>query len=759
MKNKLPVIVLCDRDIGVFPKITYNIEFDKPESIIAIHKVLENSNGRAIIVSQKKSTLDIFDSRKLHRFGTEVNIKKATENPQNSSIKITADGINRVAIKRFIKSNDVNFALYDLINDNFNNVNQETFKAIINLKNLLDYYGQIRMIEDISQPILEKELVEFIDMLAINLPLTTNTRIHILSEEDVNTRAGIVVQYGLEFISKIEEELESYEEDDINAEDFDEYEDYQDQLAIQDINKIEKEFAEKEMPGEITKEFEKELNRLKQMQIGSTEYSISQVYLDTLLSLPWYESSIENFDLKKSEKILDEDHYGLEIVKKRLLEFIAVRNHATNAVNPILCLVGSPGVGKTSFGKSVARALDREFIRISLGGVSDESEIRGHRRTYIAAMPGKIIQSIIRVKVKNPVFVLDELDKMLEHIKGDPSAALLEVLDPEQNSKFTDHYIGLPFDLSKVLFIATVNNLNNLHPALRDRMEIIELPDYSIYDKLHIAKGHLIPKQQTLHNLEKNNIKFTDEAIQTIINEYTCEPGVRNLERKCATVFRKLIVKNLRNIKKEFIINPDYIKKNLGIPEITPERKLNTSEIGVTTGLAWSSYGGGSLMFIESLLTNEGTGKLVLTGNLGKVLQESVNIIHSWIKSNRLELKIADDIINQSIHVHLPDGSTPKDGPSAGIAIAVSIISSMNKVLIKNNIAMTGEVTLRGKVKEVGKIKEKILAAHRAGIYNVIIPDENKKDLFDLPKEVSKEMKIFPVKELNEALKLVFEEE
>jgi len=758
MRDKLPIIVLYDREIGVFPKIKYNIEFNRPESIVAVHKVLQH-DGRAIIVPQKTATSDILDTKKLYRFGTEVSIQKSVDSPQNSSVIITVVGINRISISRFLKGEDINFATYNIISDNFTNINQDTFEAVSNTKELLDYYGQSNIIKDEVFPSSERELAEFVDRMAIDLPLTTEARVHVLSQKDVDIRASIVVQGGLDFISKIEEDLENFDDAEQEMEDYDEdYEDVQDQLAIEDIDRMEKKFKDKDMPEEVEEEFKKEIGRMRQMQSGSTEFSISQTYLDTLLALPWTERTEESLSLKKSKKILDEDHYGLKEIKDRLLEYIAVRNHANEAANPILCFAGSPGTGKTSFGKSVARALGRKMVRISLGGVSDESEIRGHRRTYIGAMPGKIIQNLTRIKVRNPVFILDELDKMLEHYKGDPSSALLEVLDPEQNSDFVDHYVGLPFSLSDVLFIATVNDLSKLHPALRDRMEIIELPDYSIYDKLHIAKKHLIPKQQKLHSLETKDIKFTKEAIKTIIDKYTSEPGVRNLERKCATIFRKLIAKDLDNINSPFRISSDYIEKSLGIPNIIPEKKLKTAEIGVSTGLAWSSYGGGSLMFIESLLTNETNGKLTLTGNLGKVLQESVNIIYSWIKSNKDKLSIDDDKIKQNIHVHLPDGSTPKDGPSAGIAIATSIISSMTQTPIRNDIAMTGEVTLRGRVKEIGKVKEKILAAHRAGIVNVIIPDENKKDLSELPKEIIGEITIFPVKELDEALNLIFKE-
>lgn len=761
MKNKLPVIVLYDRDIGVFPRIVYNIEFNRPDSISIVHKILQ-LGGKAIIVAQKTSTSDVSDTKKLHRFGTEIVIKKSIDAPHNSSVIITAMGINRVAISRYLKNkdNEINFATYTIVNDDFKNVNQDTFEAVSNIKDLLDYYDLTQLMTEEDLPTSERELIEFIDKLAIDLPLTTMERINVIKESDVNIRAGIVVQNGFELISRVEEELENYDEMAQDVDEYEEeYEDVQDQLALEDIARIEKEYKEKDMPDDIIEEFQKELYRMRQMQSGSTEISISQTWLDTLLSLPWVEKTEENLNLKKSKKILNEDHYGLAEVKDRLLEYIAVRNHATEAANPILCFAGSPGVGKTSFGQSVARALGRKFIRISLGGVSDESEIRGHRRTYIGAMPGKIIQNLTRVKVRNPVFILDELDKMLEHYRGDPSSALLEVLDPEQNENFVDHYVGLPFSLKDVLFIATVNDLSKLHPALKDRMEIIELPDYSIYDKLHIAKKHLIPKQLKLHNLNKKNIKFTNNAIRTIIDKYTSEPGVRNLERRCAAILRKFIANNSNQIDSEFTIDSNYIKTSLGVPKIVPEEKLDNPEIGVTTGLAWSSYGGGSLMFIESLLTNEANGKLTLTGNLGKVLQESVNIIHSWIKSNKRTLQIDKDIIKQNIHVHLPDGSTPKDGPSAGIAIAVSIISSMRKVPVRNDIAMTGEVTLRGRVKEIGKVREKILAAHRAGIFNVIIPKENEKDLEELPEEVKKEITIFPVTELGDALKLVFKEE
>jgi ATP-dependent Lon protease len=492
------------------------------------------------------------------------------------------------------------------------------------------------------------------------------------------------------------------------------------------------------------------------MPPNNSEAQVIMNYIDTLVSLPWSKSSEDIIDIAYAQKCLDEDHYGLEKVKERIIEFLAVRKLVPDQKGSILCLSGPPGTGKTSICKSIARSMNKEYLRISLGGLHDEAEIRGHRRTYIGAMPGRIIQNLKKVGVNNPLFVLDEIDKLCKDYRGDPASAMLEVLDPEQNSTFQDNYINTPFDLSKVFFITTANDISSIPPALRDRLEIIEIPGYSPFDKLRIAQNYLIPKQKKEKGLENNNVGISEKAIMKIIDEYTCEAGVRSLERNCGTVMRKIAVMVASEKKTPKTVTVNMIRDFLGNPKVHADKALDTPQIGVSTGMAWSQYGG-SILFVETMLT-PGTGLIKVTGNLGKVLEESAGAAFTWIKANAADLGLdISKIKEKDIHVHLPAGATPKDGPSAGIAITSSLLSALINKPVNNSFAMTGEISLRGRVLPIGGLKEKVLAAHRAGIKSIIFPKDNAYDLEDIPQDVLQDLNMIPVSDLKEALNLLLE--
>jgi len=517
----------------------------------------------------------------------------------------------------------------------------------------------------------------------------------------------------------------------------------------EEIKNYQEKLAKLQVPDEVREELEKQINRLSQMHPESAETAVVRNYLDWMFSLPWNESTPDNLDLKSAKKILDEDHYGLEKVKMRILEYLAVRSLSQKIRGPILCFVGPPGVGKTSLGRSIARALGRKFVRISLGGVRDEAEIRGHRRTYVGAMPGKIIQGIRQAGSNNPVFMLDEVDKIGADFRGDPSSALLEVLDPEQNHSFRDHYLGVPFDLSKVMFIATANLLDPIHPAFRDRMEIIELPGYTEEEKLEIALRHLIPKQIAENGLDKNLISFSRGAVQKIISQYTREAGVRNLEREIAAVCRKVARLVAEGKKKKYYITVKNLEEFLGPPRIFRDQMLTRDQVGVATGVAWTATGG-EIIFVEATKM-KGKGGLLLTGSLGEVMKESAQAALSYLRSHADDFGIDPSIFSEyDFHIHIPEGAIPKDGPSAGVTIATSLVSVCTEIKVRHDVAMTGEITLRGNVLPIGGVKEKVLAAQRAGIRKMILPAPNKKDLVDIPAKVKKEMEFIFVENINQ---------
>jgi ATP-dependent Lon protease len=532
-----------------------------------------------------------------------------------------------------------------------------------------------------------------------------------------------------------------------------------------EMKELRQKIKKAKMPEEVEKEARRELNRLEQMHPDAAEASMVRTYLDWLVEMPWSKSTVDSLDLKKAKKVLEEDHYDLEKVKERILEYLSVRKLKKKMKGPILCFIGPPGVGKTSLGRSIARALGRKFVRISLGGIRDEAEIRGHRRTYIGALPGRIIQSIKQSGSNNPVFMMDEVDKIGTDFRGDPASALLEVLDPEQNNAFSDHYLNVPFDLSRVMFITTGNLTDPIPSALKDRMEIINLPGYTDLEKLKIAQTFLLPRQMEENGISSKFLRISDKAILHIISQYTQEAGLRNLERELASICRKVARKVAEGLpapnqhgsgqaKKERItIHTRNLHQFLGPPPFLPDEEQKRNEIGVATGLAWTETGG-EILHVEASM-NPGKGALILTGHLGEVMKESAQAALTYARSKRKPYRIKSDAYNnKEIHIHVPAGAIPKDGPSAGITMAVALISALGSIPVRKDVAMTGEVTLRGRVLPVGGLKEKALAALRSNIKNVIIPYQNKKDLIDLPLYIRKKVNFFPVKHMDEVLSI-----
>jgi ATP-dependent Lon protease len=524
----------------------------------------------------------------------------------------------------------------------------------------------------------------------------------------------------------------------------------------EEINELRKAIEASKMPPQVEKEALKQLGRLEQMHPDAAESGMIRTYLDWMVELPWSKSTKDALDIKRAKEILDDDHYYLEKIKERILEYLAVRKLKKKMKGPILCFVGPPGVGKTSLGKSIARAMGRKFVRISLGGVRDEAEIRGHRRTYVGALPGRILQGLKQAESNNPVFMLDELDKIGADFRGDPSSALLEVLDPEQNHSFSDHYINLPFNLSNVMFIATANQIDPVPGPLQDRMEVINLAGYMEEEKLQIAKRYLVPRQIKENGITAKIVTISDEAIKTIIAKYTREAGLRNLEREIGSICRKVARKVAEGEKRHHLINATSIAKYLGPPRFLREEEMETNEVGIATGLAWTPVGG-EVLFVEATIM-QGKGGLTLTGQLGEVMKESVQAALSYIRSREKEFHLPNDFFhNMEIHIHVPAGAIPKDGPSAGVTMATALVSALTRIPIRKDVAMTGEITLRGKVLPIGGLKEKMLAAIRAGVSTIIIPDQNQKDLADIPRHILKKIKIAPVKNIEDVLKLALE--
>ncbi len=760
--DRLPVIPV--RNTVFFPHQFIPLAIGRPKSLRLIeHAVRENT--LIGVIAQKEGAIDDPGPEDLYEVGTVAKILKVIDLPDGSKSAFI-QGISRFRVKQFVQTEPFFEAEIEVIDEIYPEDDLKVEALATNLKNLFQRASDLApeittehqaMVANLREPGVIADLV----IAFTNLPVEEKQEI--LEIADVEKRLERVTYLFNRYLQTLElgKKIQSEVQDEISRSQREMY--LRQQLkAIQkelgefeetsDIGELKKRLEEADLPEEVRKVAEKELDRLSRMHPASAEYTVSRTYLEWLIDLPWNKSTVDNLDIEQVQKKLDSDHYGLEKVKKRILEYLAVRKLKQDMRGPILCFVGPPGVGKTSLGRSIAEALGRKFVRISLGGVRDEAEIRGHRRTYIGALPGRIIQGIKRAGSNNPVFMLDEIDKIGQDFRGDPSAALLEVLDPEQNNQFSDHYLEVPFDLSKVMFIATANMQDTIIPALRDRMEIIEIPSYIEEEKVEIARQFLVPKQIKEHGLSEEYIEFTDDALHRIVSAYTREAGVRNLERQIAAICRGVAKEVASGKKEKTVVDADMVPKFLGPEKYFSEVAERIDEPGVATGLAWTPLGG-DILFVEATKM-EGKGKLILTGQLGEVMKESAQAALSYIRAHADELEVDPKFHEKyDIHIHVPAGAIPKDGPSAGVTIFIALLSLLTGRLVKNDVAMTGEITLRGKVLPVGGIKEKVLAAHRAGIKKVILPERNEADLEEIPDTVKKELTFIFVKKMSEVIK------
>ena len=739
----LPVLVL--RDIVVFPYMIVPLYVGRTKSKKAVDSAL-NTDRLILLLTQRDMNIEEPNEDQLYQFGTVALIVRMLKLP-DGRMRVLVQGISRVKVRSLIDDGKIMQAEVVQLEDEEPAVLTLEDKAMIkNVRQKFEQAGKLG--KSISNEILIiaeniEEPGKLADIIAANLELKIQDSQRILEEVNSLKRLGKVYEflnYEIEMLNiQNQINVKAQGEMDKNQK---EYFLRQQLKAIKkelgeeaenadEINGYLKKLDEAKMPEAARKETEKNIERLKKMHPESAESSVIRTYLDWMFELPWGISSKDNMNLKRAKGILNHDHYGLDKVKERILEYLSVRKLSAKTHGPILCFVGPPGVGKTSLGKSIARALNKKFVRISLGGVHDEAEIRGHRRTYVGALPGKIIQELKNAASDNPVFMMDEVDKIGMDFRGDPSSALLEVLDPEQNNTFTDHYLGVPFDLSKVLFITTANLIEPIQPAFRDRMEVIEIHGYTEEEKIEIARRHLIPRQIEANGLNSHWIDFTPGALKNIIALYTREAGVRNLEREIGGICRKVAHKVALGEKKLYKITIRNLEKYAGIPKLFRDQLLEENTVGVATGMAWTPYGG-DILFIEVKLI-PGKGTLILTGSLGEVMKESASAALSLIKASASQLQLAAEIFEKNdIHIHIPEGGIPKDGPSAGITLATALISAFTGIAVNREIAMTGEITLRGKILPVGGIKEKVLAARRAGIRTIIMPEKNKKDLSEL---------------------------
>jgi len=759
----LPVLPL--RNTVVFPNQIIPISVGREKSIKLIEAALAGDK-LITLVAQKDGKVEEPKPQDLFRWGTVTSVMKVFRMPDGTQ-SVMVQGLSRAQILDYTQVEPFFRALVQAQSETkVKGVSIEAltgnirslFEKIVNLASYLTPEHVI-LVANTDDP------ARLADIIIWNLTISTAEKQSVLELIDIKDRLeklNYILTKELQILelgSKIQTEVQG----EINKTQREYY--LREQLkAIQkelgeedertvEINELRKKIKDAQMPKETSEVATKELERLSKMPPQAAEYTVSRTYLDWLIELPWNKSSKDRLDVKAAQKVLDEDHYDLEKVKKRILEYLAVRKLKKDMKGPILCFVGPPGVGKTSLGKSIARALGRKFMRISLGGIRDEAEIRGHRRTYIGALPGRIIQGLKKVGYRNPVFMLDEIDKIGMDFRGDPSSALLEVLDPEQNNTFSDHYLEVPFDLSQVMFIATANLAEPILPALRDRMEMLELPGYTEEEKLKIAQKYLIPKQLNAHGLTESHMKFKKAAIAEIVKSYTREAGVRNLEREIAAVCRGVAKEVVEGNTESKAINKSSVSSYLGSIKFFSEVAERTSRAGVATGLAWTPFGG-DILFVEATKM-KGKGELILTGSLGDIMKESAQAALSYIRSNASELNISDDVFSKyDIHIHVPAGAIPKDGPSAGVTLFTSLVSLLTNKLVRNDLAMTGEITLRGLILPVGGIKEKVLAAHRAGIKRVLLPKKNQKDFEDIPEAVRKKIELCFVSDVDEILKL-----
>ncbi len=763
IKEELPLIIL--KNMVVFPRAMFRLIVKRPISLKALDFAMKH--GRIVLaVAQKKETIEVPKESDFYRVGTVIKIRETIRIPKGG-VKVIAEGITKAKITKISQTKPFFKAKIQPIVELRA---KKTERIEILMQSVLNRFRETIALGamvplDVMLAIVNiRDPQPLIDLVVLNMDFKVAQKQSILEAQNIEEKLKIVnVALAdqikiLRMAKRIEAETgkelgkmqkEVYLREQLKS--------IEKELGIAEgkgeMAQLEEKIKKSGMPEEVEKKTIKELRRLQRMPSFSPEVSWIRTYLDRLVELPWSRKSKIKINIKKAKKILDEDHYGLEKAKERVLEFLAVQKLVGKIKGSILCFIGPPGTGKTSIGKSIARATDRKFFRMSLGGIHDEAEIRGHRRTYVGALPGRIIQGIANAGTRNPVFMLDEIDKVGKDFRGDPTAALLEALDPEQNFQFSDHYLEVPFDLSDVMFITTGNILDTIPPALRDRMEVIEFPGYTEDEKFHIAKDYLLPKQIKAHGLKDGkNLKLTDKALRALIRGYTREAGVRNLDRSLAAICRKVAKKIIEGRVKSFAIKDTELKTFLGPARFHTTETEKKDEIGVATGMAWTQAGG-EIILVEATKM-PGKGKLILTGHMGKVMQESAQAAFSYIKSRAKSLDLDDKNFSKiDVHIHVPSGAIPKDGPSAGIAMAVALASCFTKRPAKRKVAMTGEITLRGRVMEIGGLKEKILAAHRGRIKIVILPKDNEKDLEELPKNVRQDIKFIFASHMDEVLK------
>ena len=763
----LPILPLFDA--ALYPKMVLPLVVMQPESIQLVDEAMSQNRLIGLVVAKKPVEKNVNMRDNLNTVGTVALILKMAKTEDNK-LQLLAQGLGRFEIKKYEQEKPYLKASVKHIKDI--ETKDKEIEAL--MSNMIDQFSRVAELS----PGLPQEIVMMAksiqepgilaDMISSTINSSLEEKQRVLEIYDIKKRLKEVTRllnYQLEILelgSKIQSQVKG-DMDKRQREYFlrEQLKAIKEELGEKDEAAVEIEdykakIEEKKLPEEARKEAERELNRLSRMHPSSAEYTVASTYLDWLTALPWHESTEDNMDIAKARKILDQDHFGLDKAKQRIIEYLAVRKLKPESKGPILCFAGPPGTGKTSLGRSIANALGRKFFRISLGGVRDEAEIRGHRRTYIGALPGRIIQGIRRSESNNPVFMLDEIDKVGSDFRGDPSSALLEVLDPEQNFSFSDHYLDVPFDLSKVMFITTANILDTIPPALQDRMEVLKLVGYTLEEKVKIAVRYLIPRQRDAHGLKAGQIKFTKGAIKHIISGYTREAGLRNLEREIANICRGVAAGIVEGKIKSVAIKVENIFEYLGPVRLTHEGKARTSIPGVATGLAWTQTGG-ELLFVEAT-SMRGSKGLTLTGQLGDVMKESATAALSFIRSNAALIGVPDDYFEKhDIHIHVPAGAIPKDGPSAGVTMLTALASLLTNKTIRRDLAMTGEITLRGQVLPIGGLKEKVLAAHRAGIKTIIIPKLNEKDLYDIPEEIQKKIDFKPVERMLDVLKIALE--
>jgi ATP-dependent Lon protease len=764
--ERLPMIPI--RDVVVFPHMMIPFVIGRPSSVRALEFALEGSK-RVFLATQMDASVDEPKAKDIYSVGTVANVVQSVK-LSDGNIKVLVEGIQRVRALRFASEPGFFVADVELLEE----TSQSSARTNVLIKRLQSVFEQFSKLshhvnyDAILNAMKSLEASKLADNICANLPISIEEKQQLLETVDLAERIekiNEIIEVEIEKIKvdrniqgRVKRQMERAQKEYYLNE---KMKAIQKELGRKDekseLDDLKKQVEAAKMPKDAHEKAMKEIQRLEMMPPMSAESTVSRTYLDWLLAMPWNKKSREIREMRWSMKVLEEDHYGLEKVKERIIEFLAVRSLVKKPQGTILCFVGPPGVGKTSLGKSIARATGRKFVRLSLGGVRDEAEIRGHRRTYIGALPGQIIQMLKKAGTRNPVFMLDEVDKMSMDFRGDPSAALLEVLDPEQNHMFVDHYLDTECDLSMVMFICTANVLHTIPRPLQDRMEVIHLSGYTELEKLEIAKRFLVKKQVEANGLKPAQISFTDEALLELIRKYTRESGVRNLEREIANICRKTAKRIVISEANEAEVTAERIEKFLGKPKFRQQGVSEGNQVGLATGLAWTEVGGEVLLTEVTIM--EGKGQLTLTGKLGDVMQESARAALSYVRSRAAAYGITRDFHRKmDLHIHIPEGAIPKDGPSAGITMATTIVSALTKIPVRNDVAMTGEITLRGKVLPIGGVKEKLLAAHRAGIKTIILPRENEKDLQDIPKDILESMSINLVDTMDEVLTIALEQ-